>query len=168
MTYGPLHRTAWGIAIGWVIFACSRGYGGKTMSQSNAHYHFYLLCSIGVVNRILSWKGFIPLARLTYCAYLIHIDFLNVYFATERRLYYYTFYGQLVTYMGLLLTILVLAFVISVTVEASFLNLEKLIFCPTKRGIQRKMLRLPTRSNSTFSIRRKRHFAGFWERYCRR
>ncbi len=29
MTYGPLHRTAWGMVIAWIIFACSRGYGGK-------------------------------------------------------------------------------------------------------------------------------------------
>ena len=33
MTYGPLHRTAWSMVIGWIIFACSRGYGGKKKKQ---------------------------------------------------------------------------------------------------------------------------------------
>ena len=26
--YGGFHRFAWSVAIGWVVFACCRGYGG--------------------------------------------------------------------------------------------------------------------------------------------
>jgi len=29
--YGGFHRLAWGVALGWVVFACSRGYGGKNL-----------------------------------------------------------------------------------------------------------------------------------------
>ena len=29
VVYGGFHRAAWGLALGWLIFACCRGYGGK-------------------------------------------------------------------------------------------------------------------------------------------
>ena len=28
--YGGFHRFAWSLAIGWVVFACCRGYGGRS------------------------------------------------------------------------------------------------------------------------------------------
>ena len=46
----------------------------------------------------------------------------------SRKLIYYTFITQLTTYFGIIVTVFGLAFVVSVTVEASFLNLEKILF----------------------------------------
>lgn len=109
MTYGPLSRTAWACVIAWIIFACSHGYGG-------------------FINNILSWKGFLPLGRLTYCVYLIHYDYINLFYSAMRKQYYYTLFGQFTTYFGMLVIVFGLAFGISVCIEASFLNLEKLIF----------------------------------------
>ena len=36
------------------------------------------------INELLSWKAFVPLSRLTYCGYLIHIPIVQVYVWTIR------------------------------------------------------------------------------------
>jgi hypothetical protein len=51
--YVSVGHTAWGFALIWITLSCAWGYGG-------------------IVNSILSYRGFFPLSRLTYCAYLIH------------------------------------------------------------------------------------------------
>ena len=65
---------------------------------------------------------------MSYCVYLIHFAYLDVFYASNRKLVYYTFNSQLMTYFGIVVAVFGLAFVVSITVEASFLNIEKLIF----------------------------------------
>ena len=57
--YGGFHRLAWSLALSWVILACVKGAGGPA-------------------NAILSWAAWIPLARMSYCIYLIHMTVMNV------------------------------------------------------------------------------------------
>jgi peptidoglycan/LPS O-acetylase OafA/YrhL len=65
---------------------------------------------------------------MTYCVYLIHYDFLVVYYSAMRKRFYYTLFEQFTVCFGLLVVTFGLAFLVSVTLEASFLNLEKLVF----------------------------------------
>ncbi|CAH2100104.1 unnamed protein product [Euphydryas editha] len=51
--YVSIGHTGWGIALAWITIACCCGYGG-------------------LVNSALSYRGLLPLSRLTYCAYLVH------------------------------------------------------------------------------------------------
>nr|CAH0109342.1 unnamed protein product [Daphnia galeata] len=108
-TFGPVHRIAWACFVAWIIFACSHGYGG-------------------VLNRILSWKGFLPLSRLTYCVYLIHFDYVLIYYSALRKRFYYRMFEEFITLFGIFFYLFALAFFISVSLEVPFLRLEKLIF----------------------------------------
>ncbi|XP_020299013.1 nose resistant to fluoxetine protein 6-like isoform X2 [Pseudomyrmex gracilis] len=52
-TYVALSRTVWAIGIAWILIACLTRNGG-------------------IVNKLLSFRVWIPLSKLTYCAYLLH------------------------------------------------------------------------------------------------
>lgn len=98
----------------------------------------------GFVNILLSWKVFIPLGRLTYCVYLIHLNYIIFYYAHARKPGYYTTYEVIHGYFGILMTSFLLAFFVSVTIEAPLLNLEKLMFSPLnakKVGYQQNLIR---------------------------
>ena len=132
LTYGPLHRTAWAVALAWVIVACIHGYGGNYSFIRTPFFRLSIVIDIllksGFVDRLLSWRGFLPLSRLTYCVYLIHYDYLNIYYSLNRRMIYYTFIDQLTEFFGIMVTVFGLAFLVSIFVEASFINLERWIF----------------------------------------
>jgi len=53
-----------------------------------------------------------------------------------RKPYYYTIFDQIQQYLGVVLAVFLIAFFISVTVEAPFLNLEKLLFSPAQKEIR--------------------------------
>ncbi|XP_014477851.1 PREDICTED: nose resistant to fluoxetine protein 6-like isoform X2 [Dinoponera quadriceps] len=55
--YAGFHRQVFALAVSWIVFCCVHGYAGP-------------------VNHFLSWRGWIPFRKLTYCAYLSHYVFL--------------------------------------------------------------------------------------------
>ncbi|GBM99423.1 Nose resistant to fluoxetine protein 6 [Araneus ventricosus] len=65
--YNALNHLGFALGLAWMIFVC-------------------LIGQAGVVNGILSWKAWIPLSRLTYCAYLIHPIVIFTYYNSLRRL----------------------------------------------------------------------------------
>ncbi|XP_014602889.1 PREDICTED: LOW QUALITY PROTEIN: nose resistant to fluoxetine protein 6-like [Polistes canadensis] len=68
--YAALGRTIWAIGIAWLVIACSTNNGG-------------------ILNRILSFKVWIPLSRLTYTVYLINpilITSIQLFSETSRHI----------------------------------------------------------------------------------
>ncbi|XP_045194786.2 uncharacterized protein LOC123550421 [Mercenaria mercenaria] len=107
-----LHRTAWGVAVCWIVFACATGHGGW-------------------INEVLSWKAFVPLGRLTYSAYLIHPLVMLVFYMSRNTPTYFSIYEVIYLFLGHLVLSYGIGFIVSLVFESPMMGLEKAIF---KRG----------------------------------
>ena len=109
IAYNSLHRLGWCICLGWIILACTKGAGGP-------------------VNSILSWPFWIPLARISYCMYLVHYQII-AYF-TGLPSFSVSFSHLLAAYwiLALLFTTVFVAFIVVILVEAPLVQLEKIVF----------------------------------------
>ena len=65
--YEMFTRLAWSVAMGWVVIACVKGYGG-------------------LINKFLSWGLFQSLAKVSYMVYLTHLTVMT-YLWTYTRTY---------------------------------------------------------------------------------
>uniref|UniRef100_A0A0N5A3C6 NRF domain-containing protein n=1 Tax=Parastrongyloides trichosuri TaxID=131310 RepID=A0A0N5A3C6_PARTI len=66
------------LSLGWVLFACSTGNGGS-------------------VKKILGWKAFVPLSKLTFCTYLMHPIILQLYNFSRPHPFHFTSTFQMLT-----------------------------------------------------------------------
>uniref|UniRef100_A0A183VF26 Nose resistant to fluoxetine protein 6 n=1 Tax=Toxocara canis TaxID=6265 RepID=A0A183VF26_TOXCA len=71
-------RNGYALSLAWVTFACATGYGGD---------FFLFTCPI---NSLLSWRAWIPLSRITFCAYLIHPILLQIYNFSRPHPFHFT------------------------------------------------------------------------------
>ena len=106
-----ISKLIWPIAIAWIIFACHHGYGG-------------------VVNSFLSIKTFVPLTRLSYCAYLIHPVIMVFYNYQQETLFHSTGYTLVYIAIGHIMVSLVLSFFFTLFFEMPFIAIEKLVYSP--------------------------------------
>jgi peptidoglycan/LPS O-acetylase OafA/YrhL len=102
-------KLTWSLSIAWAIFACHYGYGGP-------------------LNSFLSIKAFLPLTRLTYCAYLIHPAIMQYFNYSQQALFHATFLTLIYIAIGHIIVTLVLAFVFTLLFEMPFLAVEKLVY----------------------------------------
>ena len=107
--YSSCHRFVWSCAVAMVIFTCHNKYGGY-------------------VNTFLSWRAWLPLSRLTYGGYLLHM-MVMYYLMTVREVpFHYQDSVAIQGFLSILLLTYGFAFVLAVCVEYPVSNLEKLIF----------------------------------------
>ncbi|GJQ82042.1 hypothetical protein Trydic_g6918 [Trypoxylus dichotomus] len=112
--YAALGHTAWGLALAWITTTCCWGYAGP-------------------INSLLSFRGFLPLSRLTYCAYLIHpVIMVFVSFQLDGPIHLHN-YLVLIIFLGNLVTSFLLSFIVSIAFEAPVVQLLKVILVPTSK-----------------------------------
>jgi len=107
--YLTFSRSAWGLAVSWVVYACATGYAGP-------------------VNTLLSWTPFGPVSRINYSAYLYHLLVLSILVQNMKSKVAYddVFIGAI--YCGILVLSYGVAFLAALWFESPFIALEKLIF----------------------------------------
>ncbi len=107
--FNGLSKISWCLALGWVILSSVKGRGG-------------------VVNSFLSWGLWVPLARLSYCIYLI--QYTVVYWQNSQLSYPVNYSNLYLTYTTVsnFSMCTACALVLVLLFEAPFFHLEKLLF----------------------------------------
>nr|XP_050024298.1 nose resistant to fluoxetine protein 6-like [Dermacentor andersoni] len=107
-------RIIWSVCIACIAFICATGRGG-------------------IVNRFLSWNGFVPLSHLSFGVYLIHYPvFLLTHHVARERIFYshFTLVSQC---FAVVVWSYILSYFLFITCDAPTGHLEKLVFMRERR-----------------------------------
>nr|XP_039272371.1 nose resistant to fluoxetine protein 6-like [Styela clava] len=106
--YNAISRPLWGLCLAWLVIACSSGYGGP-------------------INSFLSWKLFIPLSRLTYCAYLVHPLVIEWLYGTVEVTWHFSIPDTAAKFIAITSLAYAIAYVVSVLIEMPMVGIIKAI-----------------------------------------
>jgi len=106
--YGGLQRFGWSLVVGWILFACQYGYGGPVRDFLGSRF----------------WR---PLSNLTYGMYLIHMLTVQLYFASQRHMVFYSALNFVTIFVAQLVFAYGVALLMAILVEIPLLRLERLV-----------------------------------------
>ncbi|KHJ86530.1 hypothetical protein OESDEN_13713 [Oesophagostomum dentatum] len=102
-------RHSYALALGWVAFASATGNGGP-------------------VGTFLSWKFFMPLSKITFCAYLLHPIMLQIYnFSRPQPFHFTTFFQMLQHTFEAIFVSYLLAFFFALAFEKPFTVFDEML-----------------------------------------
>lgn len=104
--HSATHRTVWAVGLAWIIYACASGQGG-------------------FVNAFLSWKGFIPLSRLSFMVYLVHPWLIYLYMANLRQMIDTTHYTGFYIFLPHWVLSYLVGLVLTLLIESPVMGLQK-------------------------------------------
>ncbi|CAF0871536.1 unnamed protein product [Brachionus calyciflorus] len=107
--YQSFSKIAWSFAIGYMIYSC-------------------IMSSGGIVNKILSWSIWVPLSRVNYSAFLIHILVMMVFNANQEHLIHFQDSNMMFYFLSECIFTYALAYLFNIFFEQPWVALEKFIF----------------------------------------
>ncbi|XP_049267359.1 O-acyltransferase like protein isoform X1 [Rhipicephalus sanguineus] len=117
--YGGYHRLLWSVSLCWPAYACATGYGGAYVCV----YGY-----AGMMARMSSWKGFVPLARLTYGVYLLQGVFLLLRMALVKTRFNLDDFFQLTNTLGIIGISYYFAYLLFLLCDAPIENFYEHVF----------------------------------------
>lgn len=130
--YNALSRTSWALGLGLLILMASSsnirpGKKEQPLIQDSSSFGS-ITSALNVIDGFLSWSLFVPLSRLTYCAYLVHpIVMMYVYRSIEQGIRY-TSLVMAGYFVSALTIVYIVSGVIHLLIEAPFIRLELAFF----------------------------------------
>lgn len=102
--YDAFKRIAWCLALTWIIIACQLNYGG-------------------IINRFLSLPVWLPISKLSFCIYLIHLPIQLIYLGSIRSPQYFSNFRAFYKFFGDFSVSFFVSFAWSLMFEYPTLNL---------------------------------------------
>ncbi|XP_003424053.1 nose resistant to fluoxetine protein 6-like isoform X2 [Nasonia vitripennis] len=112
--YVAFSRTVWAIGLAWLLVACCTKHGG-------------------IVNKILCFKAWIPLSRLTYCAYLLNPFLINSIYLHSESAVHVDFLPNGAIFLGNLMMTYLCSYALSLMLETPTVLLMRSFFGVRKR-----------------------------------
>lgn len=111
--YDSLKRISWCLALGWVILACHLSQGG-------------------IVKKFLSLPIWLPVSRLSFCIYLIHMPIQLVYLSSIRSPQFFSNFRAIYKFFGDFGVSFFVAFVWALSFEYPTINIIGILIAKTK------------------------------------
>ncbi|XP_037564494.1 nose resistant to fluoxetine protein 6-like [Dermacentor silvarum] len=102
-------RILWSVFIVWITLACASGRGG-------------------FVARFLSWNAFVPLSKLSFGVYLIHLPFIQLMLHASRERVLWSKFNLVTLWLSVVVWSFLLSYLTFLACEAPTAKLNSLIF----------------------------------------
>ncbi|KAL3222507.1 hypothetical protein MRX96_004964 [Rhipicephalus microplus] len=117
MAYAFVDRILWSVCVSWFVFACAT-------------------CKAGPLSRLLSWEGMIPLGRLSFGVYLLHVPIQTLSYNIARERRFYSHYTLVSSCFAVLIWSYILSYLMFVACEGPTAKLGSVALSasPTPNG----------------------------------